>query len=111
MKPPLDRIGGGRKRVVTFRGDGVPWSLALVLLPEPPLAIDQVDLLEVELELVLMDRYKQVVGLGSATDQSAMGDLLDAVALGAGHGMHLFYRRTFNWDIRKSRYLALRVHI
>ena len=70
-------------------GDGVPWPLALVFLPEPPLAIDQVDLLEVQFELVLMDRYKQVVGLGRAADQATVGDLLDTVPLGAGHGVHL----------------------
>ena len=70
-------------------GDGVPWPLALVFLPEPPLAVDQVDLLKVEHELVLMDRYKQVVGLGGASDQSTVGNLLDTVPLGAGHGVHL----------------------
>ena len=69
-------------------GDGVPWPLALVFLPEPPLAVDQVDLLKVEHELVLMDRYKQVVGLGGAPDQSAVSDLLDAVVPGAGDGVH-----------------------
>ena len=36
-----------------------------------------------------MHRYDQVVGLGGATDQSPVGDLLDTVALGAGHGVYL----------------------
>ena len=36
-----------------------------------------------------MDSYDQVVGLCGATDETAVGDLLDAVALGAGDGMHL----------------------
>ena len=70
-------------------GDGVPWPLALVLLPEPSLAVDQVDLLEVQLKLVLMDLNDHVVGLCGASDEAAVGDLLDAVALGAGHGVHL----------------------
>ena len=81
----------GEPPFFAFRGDGdgVPWPLALVLLPEASFAVDQVDLLEVELELVLMHGHKQVVGLGGATDQSPVGDLLDTVALGAGHGVYL----------------------
>ena len=69
-------------------GDGIPRALALVLLPEPALAVDQVDLLNVEFEPVLANGNKQVVGLGGASDETSMGDLLDAVALGAGDGMH-----------------------
>ena len=37
---------------------------------------------------VLATVTKQVVGLGGATNQTTMDDLLDAVALGAGDGMH-----------------------
>jgi hypothetical protein len=76
--------------LLAFRGNGngIPRSTTLVLLPEASLAIDQVDLLEVEHELVLMDRYKQVVGLGGAPDQSAVSDLLDAGVPGAGDGVH-----------------------
>lgn len=81
----------GKTPLLAFPGNGyrVPWPLALVFLPEPSLAVDQVDLLEVQLELILMHGHKQVVGLGRAPDQTTVGDLLDTVAPGAGHGMHL----------------------
>ena len=86
-----DLTDRGETPLFAFRGDGdgVPWPLALVLLPEPSLAVDQIDLLEVQFELVIMHGHKQVVGLGGATDQAAVSDLLDSVALGAGHGMYL----------------------
>jgi hypothetical protein len=57
-------------------------------LPEPSLAVDQVDLLEVQHKLVIPYGHDQVVGLGGAADQAAVGNLLDAVALGAGHGVY-----------------------
>ena len=86
-----DLTDRGETPLFAFRGDGdgVPWPLALVLLPEPSLAVDQIDLLEVQFELAIMHGHKQVVGLGGATDQAAVGNLLDTVALGAGHGVHL----------------------
>jgi hypothetical protein len=62
--------------------------LLLFFLPEPSLAVDQVDLLEVQHKLVIPHGHDQVVGLGGAADQAAVGNLLDAVALGAGHGVY-----------------------
>ena len=86
-----DLTDRGETPLFAFRGDGdgVPWPLALVLLPEPSLAVDQVNLLEVQLEPVILHGHDQVVGLGGAANQAAMSDLLDTVALGAGHGVHL----------------------
>ena len=76
--------------LLAFRGNGngIPRSTTLVLLPEASLAIDQVDLLEVQLESVPVHRNDHVVGLGGASDQSPVGNLLDTVALGASHSVH-----------------------
>ena len=108
-----DLTDRGETPLFAFRGDGdgIPRSAALVLLPEPPLAIDQVDLLEVQLEPVFSHRHDHVVGLGGASDQSTVGDLLDTVALGAGHGMHFTAKievdAMLHHDLPKIRFTPL----
>ena len=57
-------------------------------MPEPSLAIDQIDLLYIQIKPVLVQGHNHVVGLRGATDQAPVGDLLDAVVLGAGYGVH-----------------------
>ena len=55
-----------------------------MLLPEAPLSIDEIDLLEGDFKAALFHRHEHVVRFVGAAEQAAVGDLLNAVLLLAG---------------------------